>query len=437
MNDERLKERQVQHLLLLVGRNPLPNAVAGSLLLQPGRRITLIHSKRTAHSPGTGGYAKSLGVWLKSPLRGVTDVELIEIEDSDPTSIFSGVQDALNKLPDAASVGLNYTGGTKAMSVHAYRALEQWAQKKAQAGRKLQTVFSYLDARTLRMIFDPAHPENGEQAQGEYVGLLVELKLEEMMRLHGWTLNPKCPPFRQSMLPKTAETLAKAYADKRASWKWVEWKDGKLKRHCQIKRRWKKDADLKTLTVPWPQDHELSNVVATLKRELNQQTGDLDIGAAARTCGTNPEYFCEWLDGKWLEHAVLNVLEELSGSFKLHQHVVSVHPQEVDFDVDVIGIRGYQLFAFSCSLDTDEQENPGGRDRLKKKLFEAFVRARQLGGDEARLALVCCSRDPDNLAREVRRDIDPEGRIHVFGRGQLRHLEKEISTWMQAQMGKE
>lgn len=35
---------QVDHLILLVGGNPLPNAVAGKLLARSGGTITLLHS---------------------------------------------------------------------------------------------------------------------------------------------------------------------------------------------------------------------------------------------------------------------------------------------------------------------------------------------------------------------------------------------------------
>jgi len=40
---------------------------------------------------------------------------------------------------------------------------------------------------------------------------------------------------------------------------------------------------------------------------------------------------------------------------------------------------------------------------LKQKRLEAYVRARRLGGDEARVALVCCSDDLDGLEHDMRR----------------------------------
>lgn len=97
--------------------------------------------------------------------------------------------------------------------------------------------------------------------------------------------------------------------------------------------------------------------------------------------------------------------------------------------MDVIAIRGYQLFAFSCSTDTQ-------KGRLKLKLFEAYIRAQQLGGDEARAALVSCSDDPDRLEQEMRRDVDPEGRIKVFGRKHFADLSTHIREWIKSQKGR-
>jgi len=86
-------------------------------------------------------------------------------------------------------------------------------------------------------------------------------------------------------------------------------------------------------------------------------------------------------------------------------------------------MRGYQFCAIFRSTDTR-------KGLLKLKLFEAYVRARQLGGDEARVALVCCSNDRHGLEHEMRRDVDPEGRIRVFGRKHLANLAEYLREWI-------
>jgi len=414
---EALEDVRSDHLLLLVGGNPLPNAVAGKLLTAREGTITLFHSRGAA---GTGDVAQRLCAWLNK--QGVVrSVGLKEVEESNPTSIFSGVQERLNSV-GAHRVGLNYTGGTKAMSVHAYRAVEQWAKEK-----NTTPVFSYLDARTLQMVFDP---NGGSGEWREYVGRALELKLRDLLALHGWAL--KCEPTQTPLFPTTARALATACANDEGFEDWKKWIDDEFRSKCRRsgKEDWKNKTQLQAVSLTLPTSSSLREVVQSLHSELRVSGGNLGLVHGA--FGNEPKRFCEWLFGKWLEHYVLDILNDndLVTQLYLHECAQNIVPNEVEFDVDVMALRGYQLFAFSCSTDTQ-------KGRLKLKLFEAYVRARQLGGDEARIALVCCSNDSDGLENEMRRDVDPGGRIHVFGRKHLGNLTEHIKTWIQSQSREE
>ncbi|GBC77426.1 hypothetical protein HRbin08_00904 [bacterium HR08] len=410
-----LEERKTEHLVLLVGGNPLPNAVAGKLLVEPGGTITLIHSAGPA---GTADVAQRLREWLH-PGNAAPSVGLKEVQESNPTSISRGVRECLETVK-AQRVGLNYTGGTKAMSVHAYRTLEQWAKEK-----DIRPVFSYLDARTLEMVFDPVNASSGEQKV--YVGRALELKLTDLLALHGWTLQHE--PTRTALLPITACALAKACATDDGFRDWKRWIEDELHAKCRRSDRdgWKSKTQLQSVRLTLPESESLRKVAQLMRSELElPQEGD--IGLSHPTFRNEPKDFCSWLHGKWLEHHVLDVLNGLATSLYLHERAQNIVPKEVEFDVDVVAIRGYQLFAFSCSTDTK-------KSLLKLKLFEAYVRARQLGGDEARVALVCCSDDPDGLEHEMRRDVDPEGRIRVFGRKHLANLTEHLREWIRTQSG--
>lgn len=427
-----LSRYRVDHLILLVGGNPLPNAVAGKLLTASGGNIILIHSK------GTAGIAQNLMEWLN---RVAEHIALKEVDESRPASILRGVRESLEAVK-GGRVGLNYTGGTKVMSVHAYRAVEGWAKGKS-------VVFSYLDARTLEMVFDPVGAVTSEQR--EYVGRALKLKLTDLLALHGWALKD---PSKQPILPTTAQKLLMVHAQQRIADKWAEWLRVELFQHatrpeeirvncprspdrqeCVVEvptRKWLSQGQLKKTDLRWPSDSDLQGVTSKMKSELSQ-TNSLHLGDAAKTCGyTNAEDFCKWIDGGWLESAVLIALQSCAGECQLHEVAMNLKPtgsnNPTRFEFDVAAIHGYQLFAFSCSTDTQ-------RGLLKLKLFEAYIRARQLGGDEARVALVCCSDDPEELECEMKRDVDPEGCIRVFGRKHLGNLTEHIKTWIQSQSG--
>jgi hypothetical protein len=418
--DSILAPYRVGHQILLVGKNPLPNAVAGKLLTMPSGKITLIHSWDTAP------IARKLQSWLKG--EGLPLPEMKEVEESNATSIMQGVLSQLSDS-DGKTLGLNYTGGTKAMSVHAYRAVENWGKDK-----KHKPIFSYLDARTLQLIFDANDPASGEQSYAMYVGELLQVKLSDLLNLHDWSLMHN--PTRHPKLPETAEALASAYSTSQGATQWRKWKSDQLFNKCHDSKtnKWKENGILRFINLTLPDHSELRDVQIALQKALKVTTDEFNIGKVKNDYRFNKEEdFCDWLNGYWLEHYVLYVLKSLSKNLKLHECVMNVRTLNVDFEVDVIAIRGYQLFAFSCS--TIKANDKVGREELKKKLFEAFVRARQLGGDEARLALVCSSNDPDKLEDEMRRDFDPDSRIRVFGRDNLDKLGQHIEEWINSQSG--
>lgn len=405
------------HLILLVGGNPLPNAVAAQLLGQKSGQIKLIHS------PQTAAVAQRLQSWLKAkefPLPG-----LYEVDEVDSGSIAQGIKRAL-RGEVGRRVGLHYTGGTKAMAIHAYRVLELWAKENNRA----RPTFSYLDARTLKLIVDPPAPEKGESARGEYVGRAVEIKIDDLLALHGWTRQHE--PATLPVLPEVAKTLALLNANMEACKAWRDWVEQELEGKCRRGDRpdkWKNKSEMNQQCLVWPGvfDPLLQDLTVVLQNELNLSGNCLSVSAATDASGyKDPNDFCGWLHGKWLEHYTLDRLQQLPGNSHLHQCVQNIETKDVQFDVDVVALRGYQLFALSCSTDDS-------KSLLKSKLFEAYIRARQIGGDEARVALISCSNKPADLEREMRRDIDPDGRIRVFGREHLPKLAEELACWIQSQ----
>jgi hypothetical protein len=406
-----MESLRVQHLILLVGSNPLPNAVAGKLLVEAEGIITLVHSSDSF------SVALRLKEWLEREHQKKEMVKLKEIEESEPSSIYQGVRKCLEEV-QGRSIGLNYTGGTKMMSVHAYRAVEQWAKDKG-----ITPVFSYLDARTLQMVFEPTDGYLSERRV--YVGREVTLSLEDLLALHGWRLRSE--PNNKPVLPDIAQALAEFCSHDADSYeKWNSWVKEELLSKCKRpnnRNKWKSKTELKQITLSCKE--EIKEIFKSL---LDDQGKDLPLTHSAFK--DDPIRFCSWLHGIWLEHYVLGILNKLKEDLHLCEVAQNIETEDVKFEVDVVAICGYQLFAFSCSTSND-------RKILKQKLFEAYIRAQQLGGDEARVALVCCAEDPDGLEQEIRRDFDLEGRVRVFGRKDLAELASHIKEWIKSQSGKE
>lgn len=442
-------ERRADHLFLLTGGNPLPNAVAGLTLVEPSGQITLVHTDETQSTKDR------LVNWLRREYedRGGIDLTPLKVDSSDAHDIYTKVCDQIKQHREVLKrVGLNYTGGTKAMAVHAYRAV-----REESAG---DPVFSYLDARTLRMLFDPSDAAHPGGKGYEYLGRKPKLKLEHLVNLHDWRLRENEEPAEKPLMLNTADALLEMNTirqqDEReaAIQEWLGWKSNWYnvwKKHQLTP--WDRDAGkaesskLLRHEVPLPSGNEhLGRIAEALRADLGDaaQGGSFTIGEAAKSAGfywTRAEEevaatdFCRWLDGSWLESKVLKALKDLKDEHDLHRPCMGFCLEEREegsgrtfFEFDVAALRGHQLYGFSCS-----SSNKGGE--LKRKLFELYTRTRQFGGDEACAALVAPYHNPEGLQREMRRDLGSE-RIRVFGRESLKDLSKSISNWIDTQTGR-
>jgi hypothetical protein len=394
-----LSKYQVKHLLLLMGKNPLPNAVAGRLLIEDGGSVTLLYTKGVAQTIGRLGKFLA-GVKFNTP---------VSVEEANAYSIYQGVFQALAGSK-GERVGFHYTGGTKAMSVHTYAAVRKWCQDNHQP----QPIFSYIDARTLQLVIDPDDPLS-QSPQTTPVGDAIVVSLSDLIALHGWSFNKRKPPPRAiALLPKTAAAVAKLHSNDEDIAAWKQYSN-------QNSKEWS-----------FPQGDELSGVRAAMCEEFDCSADRIEV---AKTLDKH-NLENNWLTGGfWLEHHVLQCLTELNEenkSLRLQdccQAVKIAVNNDQDFDLDVVALRGYQLFAFSCG----RRFKPDDRRDLKLKLFEAYVRARQLGGDEARAALVSSYPDPQSLEDEMEHDINAKGHIKVFGRRHLSDLKGAIERWIKEQ----
>jgi hypothetical protein len=291
--------------------------------------------------------------------------------------------------------------------------------------------------------------------------------------MHGWEWQqgkkhiPQ-KPVTEPILPRSAATLLALHSksDPADARKWADWLHTTLFPNArrrtpvppplwnvqskqkvqepleQVSDRWESKTELRKQAIPWPE--ELPDLSDAMGEELGLVgSGDLKLAVATEQGHfKEEEEFCKWLNGGWLESAVLSALRDCSETLHLNGccmnlYLIPARDQEqghrVKFEFDVVAMRGYQLFAFSCTTESGNES--GGTWLLKQKLFELCIRARQMGGDEACAALVGCMEQEkaDKLEQEVRSAIGPEVHIRVFGREQLANLSQSIASWISEQ----
>lgn len=385
---------QTDVLFLLIGANPLPNYVAACLLTRPNATVYLLHSQEKRQN--TYNVAERLLAALKrSKYRPNLSIHLRGISRSDPDDISRQMKAILEDVSPAADVGLNYTGGTKPMSVHVYHALRQAFPHGC---------FSYLDATSLTMVIN----REGTPTQRVPVGRKVELDFETLFDLHGYELKP---PRREAKLPQFCRTLAQVHTTSQGCKQWRAW--------------------LNTLGEPVPRLPTIADYPAlapVIQGFADLCEGPLTETGVAQALGFDTLKSCtKFFNGGWLEEHTFDAIAPLAGPLHFCDYGIALNPDrpgQDDFDIDVAAMWGYQLFAISCRAA--ERKGPA-----KEHLFEVFVRARQLGGDEVRVGLVCCVPKPAALQAEVERTWDAEGKIRVFGQDHLLDLTAWLEDWFQ------
>lgn len=394
-----LDDYKVNHLILLVGGNPLPNYVAGRVLGKREGTLHLVHTQKTHH------IAQRLAEQLKKPAEhdsladNFTATTFIQVKEEDPSDIFAKVKSLASQ--QRGRVGLNYTSGNRPMSVHAYGAVAE-ARSDAQ--------FSYLDAGRLEMLIHDAHRTPRRFRADE----LLNMRLETLLQLQGLKEESSKPSKNAPLQPKLAAALADLHSTDKGAQSWFDWR----RNGCD---GWKK----------LPQNWSGLEKVEAALRELCGENPTPDCVAQLLGHETLPSTTL-WWKGKWLEdHVFAELQKAIDGRDDTCDAVMGLHRKRVDhgnrdFDLDIVVMRRYQLFVFSCIVSNDAQA-------CKDHLMEALVRARQAGGDEARVGLVCIYKDTKALQEEIASDLDAGGKIRVFGQDELVKLADGIRKWLDNQ----
>ena len=386
----RLAKNPVKHLFLLIGTNPLPNYVAAKLLADSETHIYLVHS---SGPNGTYPVATRLIEVLKLEEGSCTKVP---VDEANPYSIYKQIR---KYVDGKKGLGLNYTGGTKVMAVHAYQAIADSATDVA---------YSYLDARCLELV---SHDDK-RNFKREYVGDSVKITIKDLARMHGIPLVTYSQKPIQVDLCKAIAKLQCSGEEKRNSW-----------------REWIKKDKCKNL----PAGDVFIDVLAAMQRVCG------DSPLTEETLAQNLGYkslpsLQKWFKAEWLENYAFHCVLQLIESAKLDDlsdYGINLECKgyanntinELKFETDVVFILGYQLFIISC-IDSGE------KSECKKHLFEAYVRARQIGGDESRVCLVSGYDKPEDLQKEVEKSWDVPGMIRVMGIKHWPDLSSYIGDWV-------
>ncbi|MEM3485503.1 MAG: hypothetical protein QXI12_07755 [Candidatus Methanomethyliaceae archaeon] len=382
---------QTDHLLLLIGTNPLPNYVAALLLAKSNSTIHLLH---TPGPEGTGKFAERLDALICSKL---PDVRLVhhQTDECRGNRISEQVKELCHSVPKNASLGFHYTGGTKAMVLHSYRGIISSGFPNVR--------LSYLDARSLSLVVETDSTPlffNASKA--------VNITIEEMLALHGYTANP--PAMSPQIDPELYHVLAKTNYDRNSNGDWRKWLE---ETQCSV--------------LPDAAQYPSLLEVRTVFDRICGGQATPELLARHLGCKNAQLASCaKWLKGEWLDHYVFWALNEVASDAGAGKVCLELKPRPHEFEIDVATVKGYQLFAVSCIVSNK-------KEKCKEHLLEVYVRACQIGGDEARVGLVSFYHDPAALRKEIDEAWFSEGRIKVFDPQDLldpERFKESLKQWL-------
>ncbi len=397
-----------RQLILLVGSNPLPNYLA-ACALEPSR-IVLVYTKETE------GAKARLQRELESKLDESVTVEDEFVEDAACATTVRRALDPLMASDGGQNIHLNYTGGTKVMAAHARLAFKQCGGLPAHA--------SYLDEGDAcveaRLRFDDQNSTPLSLSERPK----AELTLEVVLALHGVTYTPRHPKNPAPTVADAREILCKVLADVPLA----------SILYCE-RQRLEDIGNPNKVTEPFRAD--LRGLSLSLQEFPTKEQLDRFGNGGERKSWF--EQWCKFIGGEWLEEwlgAQIRVLN-LTPKPEITVGVNSRRGEKkVKLEVDIAVIRGHRAYFISCTTDTT-------KGLCKSKLFEVAVRARQLGGDLARAALVSLA-DPSTvsaLQSEIDDMWESSNKPRVFGLSDVRtwsdcegkqaNLEK-LKTWLES-----
>lgn len=420
-------------LVLLVGTNPLPAWVTFSALhrdapedLRP-RKVLLVHS-RDSYDQAARLRDRIDRMALNAVLHSVGD------DAGDPLAIRAAIKKGIAEIRGSRTVLLDYTGGTKQMAVQAFAA----CQELVASGQLGQVRGAYLDAAYHRLRFsdDSVFPVSGDlrQCRG------CATSLPDLLELHGCAMR-KSGGSPQAPWAGTAGAI----------WEAVSASDGRAEAYAAWKQRCrsagKSGADCPNPDAP-PGFTLPSGPLAPIAEAFLAETAlplerdnvvpweaiyDYFHASSTKSKTRARDNTVRFFDGSWLESLLTRwIHDRLQGTneAELQWGVYAERSgSRVSAELDVVMLRGYQLFLFSCTTASE-------RHFVKNKAFEAIHRARQFGGDEARSVVVTLlPTDPrrgeqvptvTDLGEDIATDTGGRDQLRIWGIDALRSFE---STW--------
>jgi hypothetical protein len=352
-----------------MGGNPISNYALIKYFRNEFDKFVLIHTTKTET--------------ISNNFEKLLNVEFVKINIKDKERDLNFIKDkVINQLKNLnpSFIHLNYTGGTKSMSIGTFLAIEELEVEK---------VYSDIDFASKKLFLASGEiiPKEGSVADN------VEVTIDEFALLNSLEIMGK-------------QSKNSAFYDE----KFCNFLLDKCINSQEVfyENLWDKDKQyLKKL-----------NWRDSLK--------DISLNCELDLSNNQLKKLQKFIKGVWLEEYIFAQLLELKDELKISDIAwnVNIKNRKNEFEVDIIVTKGYKVYLFSCTTDYK-------KSMIKNKFFEAEKRATQIGGIGAKSILVSLYNDEDDIKNEMqgyvgREQVDTLTRKHLLNKKLLQNALKKI-----------
>lgn len=397
-------------LLATVGSNPLPVVVVARHL-KPSKLWLLwtastekVRNQIVAHLQSVEDHAFEFGF----------------IEMGERLTLREATKQLQESKIEWVGTDLNYTAGTKQMSVVIHKLWREHADEGADAcylgadgilywdsGRKEEPRIALGLASVAKLHFDEVSKSSDDHKDPDKLALAQ--KIREVVSDIG------IKRYLESLPPVYGEKCTARLAGQEIFLSSYNARDAK---NFKDNEPWVKQA--------WSLDPRLGAVAATSWDDItaavlpNAKINKEGRFEAFKILAT------EWLE-TWLAWFLTEtgLFDEVSQSFKVsYEKGVS----DKEFELDAVALRWSKIYTFSCTVDRSS-------GLIKSKALEAHHRTQRIGGDHAAFAVFSLSADPEKVFNTIREERwHGHDRARIFGIEHLKdtdRLRNELEEWVQ------
>ena len=335
----------MKDLIILVGTNPLPCYLSARYLWDTLNKdeIKNIYFMCSAENPKIGQAGTyEIGERIQNKLKeGFSDIKnkimLRKVEDvRNKREIACKVKEI-----NAEDIHLNYTGGTKSMAVFFY---EECMKNRSNFSS------SYLDSHSNRMV------RNGDIDNDDDLRKRYKLSLLDIANLHNIVIKygENNPDYKDVL------NIFDEYIENK-----------EIEFFLDEYNKFKKQID--NVAEDSRESSHYEQIIDQLQLSKLKKVWD-KLPASL----TSFQKKLEFLDGKWFEYWIYNLLVDDKDTEEITYYFDVKRQSNSEFQIDICAVYGYQLTVISVTTSKR-------KGIIKLKVFEAFHRAIQVGGDEAKI----------------------------------------------------